>query len=195
MRNSSPRQNAATRQQGVALAVALILLIIVTLIGLAAVRGTTVQQRMTANFYDRELAFQNTEAALRAGEALIQAGPVAGVTSRDCTTTQCEANPFTDPNLNAALIQTVATTEYTAGSNAPGQPQYVVELICTNCPYTAAGASNFQQSANFQSYGTQPLGGAAFQFYRVTARSSNPGDSDYADRAVVTLQSLIVKPL
>jgi len=63
-------------QRGVALVVALILLVVITLVGLAAVRGTIMQQKMTANFYDREIAFQATEAALRQAEALVQVTPV-----------------------------------------------------------------------------------------------------------------------
>ena len=60
------RPNTRSADAGIALPVALILLLIVTLVGLAAMRGTTLQQRMTAHFYDRELAFQAAEAGLRA---------------------------------------------------------------------------------------------------------------------------------
>ncbi|HWU69280.1 MAG TPA: PilX N-terminal domain-containing pilus assembly protein [Stenotrophobium sp.] len=178
------------RQQGIVLAVALIFLIIVTLIGLAAVRGTTVQKRMMANFYDRELAFQNAEAGLRAGQALLTAGTV---NARNCLNTHCDANPFTDSTLDASLIQTAATSKYTAGSNAPGQPQFIIELICTSCP-SPGGASDFQQSANFQSYGTQPFSDSRSQFFRITARSSDPTSEEGANRAVVTLQALFAVP-
>ena len=40
---------AAPRQRGVALIVALVLLVVATLIGLAASRGTTLQERMSGN--------------------------------------------------------------------------------------------------------------------------------------------------
>src|SRR3546814_3352415 len=62
------------RQRGIVLAVALMLLVVITLIGLAAVRTTTMQQRMTANFYDREIAFQSAEAALQAGAQTLTNG-------------------------------------------------------------------------------------------------------------------------
>ena len=61
------------RQRGVALVVAMILLVIATLIGLAASRGTLLQERMSSNAYDRSLAFQRSEAALRAAEVAITA--------------------------------------------------------------------------------------------------------------------------
>lgn len=181
------------RQRGAALAVALILLLIVTLIGFAAIRSSTVQQRMTANFYDRELAFQNAEAALRAGEAALAAGVTAD-DYRACdgsSGTPCEANPFADSELDTALIRTVATADYEAGSNAPGQPQYVIELICTNC--TASEDPSECQSANCQSYGAQG-GEATAWYYRITARSGDPESDAGVNRAVVTLQAMFSVP-
>jgi type IV pilus assembly protein PilX len=185
------------RQRGIALAVALFLLILITLIGLVAIRGTTVQQRMTANFYDRQLAFQNAEAALRAGQAKLAAGITAD-DYRACdgsSGTPCPANPFTDDTLDASLITDVEAGtdagQYTAGDTAPGQPQYVIELMCTTC--TTASDPAECQSANCQSYGTQ-TGESSAWYYRITARSGNPGDADVANRAIVTLQAMFAVP-
>ncbi|MEJ0100544.1 MAG: PilX N-terminal domain-containing pilus assembly protein [Pseudomonadota bacterium] len=179
----------AQRQSGAALAVALILLILVTLIGLAAIRGVTGQQRMTANFYDREVGFQSAEAALRAGENAVVTG-TGNV--RPCIPggEHCQANPFTDPTLNAGRIQTVATGDYQAGSNAPGQPQFVVELICNDCQ--TAGAPASCQSANCGSYGAQ-TGAPTTWYYRITARSGDPAAAG-GNRAIVTLQSMYAAP-
>ena len=60
-------------QRGVALVVSLVLLLVATLIGLASVRGTNLQERMSSNMYDRSLAFQRAESALRAAEDAITA--------------------------------------------------------------------------------------------------------------------------
>lgn len=57
-------------QRGVALVIALVLLLIVTVIGLAGMQGTNLQERMSANMYDRSLAFQRAEAGLRAAEII-----------------------------------------------------------------------------------------------------------------------------
>ena len=53
------------RQSGVALIVVLILLMVMTLLGLASLRGTLMEERMSANLFDRSLAFQAAESALR----------------------------------------------------------------------------------------------------------------------------------
>lgn len=66
VRSFSPR-----RQQGATLLVALVMLIVMTLLGLASIRGTSMQERMGANMYDRSLAFQAVESALREAESSI----------------------------------------------------------------------------------------------------------------------------
>ena len=188
-RQSHSSLTMARHQRGAALAVALILLILVTIIGLAAIRGVTVQQRMTANFSDRQIGFQAAEAGLRAGEDAVAAG-TGNV--RTCTPggEHCQANPFTDPTLNAGRIQTVATSAYQAGSNAPGQPQFVVELICNDCQTTGGPAPC--QTANCGSYGAQ-TGAPTTWYYRITARSGDPAAAG-SNRAIVTLQSMYAAP-
>lgn len=172
-------------QQGIALVVALVLLLVVTLVGLAAVRGTMMQQKMSANQYDREVAFQNAEAALRTAAALVPTHPA--LIARNCRTggTVCLTNPFSD-TLPAGSIHDVATTDYTASSLAAGQPQYVIENMGNWAdPSTDTG---YGQTANAHNYGAQGLSSTAV-YYRITARSSDPAKT--GDRAVVVLQAVI----
>ena len=61
-------RGAGRRQQGVVLVVSLLMLLVLTLIGLAATRSTTLEERMTANQNDATVAFEAAEAALRDGE-------------------------------------------------------------------------------------------------------------------------------
>ena len=177
------------RQRGIALATALILLILVTLIGIAAIRAATTQQRMTANFYDRQISFQNAEAGIAAAAASLTAG---GASIHNCVgaSPACLANPFTDTNVPSTNIKTVPTTTYTAGANAPGQPQYVIQLVCSSCQDVDT-STGFNQSANAAQYGIQGVNSSGFNFYRVTARSCDPSSSTNGcnTRAVVTLQS------
>src|SRR5690606_40260651 len=60
------------RQQGASLVVVLILLLVMTLLGLAVLRGTLLEERMSANMYDRSLAFQQAESALREAEEKVR---------------------------------------------------------------------------------------------------------------------------
>ena len=176
-------------QRGVALIVSLILLVIVTVIGLAAIRSTTLQEKMASNLQDRQIALQNSEAALRVAQGLLQAN--GATVWRDCTvaTTQCDNNPSSQADT-ANAWQTVPTgtaaNQYTAGTNAAGQPQYVIEdMGFWNDRRTALGP---QQTANSAQYGAAPVTPTA-HFYRITARSADPATAP--DRATVTLQTWV----
>ncbi len=56
------------RQNGVALVISLLVLLVMTMIGLAAMRTTMLEEKMAGNMQDKMLSFQAAEAALRAGE-------------------------------------------------------------------------------------------------------------------------------
>ncbi len=176
-------------QSGAALIVALILLVIMTLLGLSSVRTVALEERMTANTYDRSLSFQAAEAGLRAGELAAQAQadaipPNSGFDSfgvyvdanDSCVASPCQnglcSTPdkdcparWLDPNfagwVNAAGLGlgTLSTT-----------PQYIVELLGDNFPCNIDDPTTGAQDCNR---------------YRVTARSHGGGD-----RAMVILQSI-----
>ena len=56
-------------QRGAVLITSLILLLVMTLIGLSAMRSTTLEERMSGNARNSEIAFQASEAVLREGES------------------------------------------------------------------------------------------------------------------------------
>lgn len=59
----------SSRERGVSLVVSLIFLIILTILGLTAMRVATLEERMSGNARDRSIAFQAAEAALRDAES------------------------------------------------------------------------------------------------------------------------------
>lgn len=188
-RFGSPMPHARQPQSGIALVVSLILLVVITLIGLAAVGTTSVQQKLTANFYDREIAFQSAEAALQAGAAALPSNPASII---NCASggNACSANPF-NGTLPAGSIQTVPTRtasgQFTTGANAAGAPQYVIENMGA---YADANANTgFGQTANASQYGAQGTSTTSI-YYRITARSADPTTAVAANRAIVTLQAM-----
>lgn len=58
-------------QRGAVLVVALVMLLLLTIIGLASIRGTTLQENMAGNLRESSLSLQAAEAALRKGEKTI----------------------------------------------------------------------------------------------------------------------------
>ncbi len=174
-------------QQGVALVVALILLVVITLVGLAAVSGTIMQNKMASNQYDRQIAFQSAESTLREASGWLADNP-DDPAIRDCTTDDnpCLTDPFTDPNKVADAVRTATAVN----SLATSSPQYVVEKVAVG----GGGAGTGCSSANAKQRGAD-INGACLDtvepasYYRITARSGDP--TNVGSRAIVTLQSVV----
>jgi len=58
-------------QRGAVLAISLMILLVMTIIGVASMGSTTLQEKMANNNKQRQIAFQAAEAALRAGEVFL----------------------------------------------------------------------------------------------------------------------------
>lgn len=67
-----PRQSFPSAQRGAVLYVALIMLILLALIGIAGMRVTGMQERMAANYLRTNQAFQNAESDARGVESAIE---------------------------------------------------------------------------------------------------------------------------
>lgn len=199
------------RQRGASLVVVLILLLIMTLLGLAVLRGTLLEERMSANMYDRSLAFQQAESALREAEDQVRNAVLAngngwvigvkcgndpshgGATGIDDA--KCGAMPsttFTGGNACAAGNLTGdcwfgATDQLTAANNSAGAPQYYVQYMGLRDSHDELGLGS---SAGSTQYGGGGGGVVQEAMYRIFARSHDP--SANGDRAVVVLQANVV---
>jgi type IV pilus assembly protein PilX len=182
-RRRQPR-SAKNAQRGVALVVALVLLVVATLIGLAGIRGTNLQERMSANMYDRSLAFQRAEAALRDAErAITNNWQIAVLGGSDCSPTSgnlCGTVPA------ASSAWTSVGDAYNVNNDKTlGRPQYHIQFMGTG---NAENLLGLDANADYGNYGNSyPPDNVAF--YRVTARSSAPADA--VDRSIVVLQSTV----
>jgi type IV pilus assembly protein PilX len=181
----APRTHARA-QRGVALVVALILLLVATLLGLAASRGTALQERMSSNSYDRSLAFQRSESALRAAEREISNDwRIVNLGGVDCTVAACPvvpANAFT--GTSATWRNTIADFDIN-NALTPDVPQYHIAFMGTG---PADGDLGQSQSAGSYNYGGTPPPDTV-AYYRVTARSSSP--TSLGGRSIVVLQSTV----
>jgi len=176
----------ARAQRGVALVVALILLLVATLIGLAASRGTTLQERMSSNSYDRSLAFQRSEAALRAAEQQITIDwRIANLGGVDCSVAACPVVPTNTFTGTSAVWRDVDATFDINNALTPDIPQYQIAFVGTG---PAEGDLGQSQNAGSYNYGGTPPPDTV-AYFRVTARSSNPATLN--GRSIVVLQSTV----
>lgn len=125
------------RQNGSVLLVSLIMLLLLTLVAVGGMQGTILQERMTGNLRDRDLAFQAAEAALRdAEESLATSVPVSFPNSNGLYRIGATNRPDwpADPADNGNGVISYS-------GDFPGvaaQPEYYVEQIDTipapGCP-------------------------------------------------------------
>ena len=172
------------KERGAVLIIGLIMMLLLTIIGLASIRGSDLQERMAGNMRDRNLAFQSAEAGLRAGEL---------VTSGLSSVAVPNANGYFE-NLNLsttvkrpALWEKVdwetATNSIKLAdstiSNVAGQPRYVIEKI--SVPFDSASQGGCIDS------GCQKKPSV---YYRVTSRGVGGASDDFGiTDSEVVLQS------
>lgn len=74
------------RQRGAVLFISLIVLIVMTIAGLAAMQGVGLDERMAGNLRDRTLAFEAAEAALREAEDVLDGAGVGSAPAASAPT-------------------------------------------------------------------------------------------------------------
>jgi type IV pilus assembly protein PilX len=65
-------------QRGVTLIITLVMLVLITLVGVASIRNSTMDEKMAGNSRDRDKAFQAAEAAVQSCLAKVQADTYPG---------------------------------------------------------------------------------------------------------------------
>lgn len=183
------RAPAYSTQQGAALLVALIMLLITTVIGLASIRGTSLSEKMSSNMYDRSLSYQGAEAALRAGEAAIEADQSLG---RDCTAANvdCPSIPGNTFSTSDSAGWTTVGAAYQVNDTLLGStPQYFIERMGTVGGTDELGIGDSANCANYAGCDQTAPNAAVF---RITGRSGTPADDG---RSVVALQITVKQNL
>ncbi|MGA9851444.1 MAG: PilX N-terminal domain-containing pilus assembly protein [Gammaproteobacteria bacterium] len=174
-------------QHGFVLIVALILLLILTVLGLAAAGSTSLEERMAGNARNNDLAFQAAEAGLKAGEACVSMALAACSTFSAGTTGGAGAYQFplaappTTPIWeqagfwsNAGNYLSYSVLNPVNVPNVTTQPEIIVEEMP---PMVMPGSS-----ISVQQFGG---GSGTFQPYRITVLGTG-GDSS----STVMLQSM-----
>lgn len=165
-----PNHHPPRRQRGVALIVSLVLLVVITLLGVASLRGVVLEERMASNQYDRSIAFQAAEAALREGEAIAESTKPTP-TGTTCTDGVCPTPAAADtPRWEDDDFDGWKAATSSLGDLAGDSPEYIIEFL----------------GADFPCDTSKPLENQNCKRYRVTARSRPDGD----ERATVMLQSV-----
>lgn len=192
-----PAQDMPVKQNGIALIMAIIMLLVATLAGIAGIRGSSLQEMLSGNLYDRAVALQAAESALKAAEIrIISTDRTALLTDRkivDCTqaATSCPAIPANAFSNNDAGWTAVADAAVTNSSlKANTNPQYFIQYLGLK---NSNAVTDTSQSAIPLQYGATGGGSGSDSpqnaTYRVIARSSQPTTNN--DRSIALVSSLI----
>jgi type IV pilus assembly protein PilX len=172
--NLITRRKYARSSRGVALIVSLILLVVMTMLGLAAVRTITQEERMASQTFDRSIAFQATEAGLREVEALVETLKPTPAAGTGCNAVdglmRCSTPAVTDTPRweDAGFTSWQAATTVGTGTLSV-TPQYFVEYLGQTFACVPGSASDPMNCKR----------------YRITARTQGG-----AGRSTVMLQSV-----
>ncbi len=186
------------QEQGIALVVALLFLVVLSMLALTAIRTNIIEEKLAGNSRDWTLAFEAAEAALREGEKDVQSGTrfigETGFDTNCITSTSGLCRPQEDGTAIWQDLEQAGNTGWLYGANvgpsiaygtyaSPNtsiasvskQPRYIIEVL------TEKGSSLVQKG-----YGSQ----GNHYVYRITARGFGASvDASGNPIARVTLQS------
>ncbi len=157
--------NFNKKQQGVALFMALVMLLILTLLGLSSIQSTSMQERMSRNARDSNLAFQGAESAIREAEIMLSNENSLVPYQAANTNGYYDVPGNGDVNLSAFDWDVAANNSRqfaTVSTNINGvaaQPKYIIEFIKT--------VVSDEDRLNIDNIG-QDTGSGRTQIFRVT---------------------------
>ena len=181
------KQQIPCKQTGVALIVALIMLLLLTIIGVTGMQTTALEERMAGNMRDKELAFESAEAALRDAENFMETVFTLGAFNADGTDGYYD-NSVRElwKNVDWKGTDTGNSNKAVAASSSiPGVEtgQYVIQYIADSEEEDASGGVNLNNIG-------QGTGGGNTSVFRITARGTGASGT-----ATVVLQSIYGRKL
>ena len=90
------------QQDGAVLVVALVILTVLTILGVSAMQGSTLEGKISSNYRLEQLIVQAGEAALLEGERLVETTDIKGLVSDACVSGYCTSRK-TDTNYSASI--------------------------------------------------------------------------------------------
>jgi len=117
-------------QRGVVLILALTILMVLTLVGVSAMKTSSLQERMSGNSRDYQVAFEAAEIALRAGEDYIKTISTTADFSSAGANGKYVARIVTSPGAwELESNWTSGNTESVTLANVSQTPEFMVEIL------------------------------------------------------------------
>lgn len=163
--------------KGTTLIITLLILFMITLLSFSAIQVTSLQEKMSANFQDKEISFNAAESALTEGEQLINS-----ISHEPTVYVQCSPYPCVE-TLKIDFDYTQQSDSWwashsTASQTSLGQlsmkPQYIIEFIRFVPDNPVIGDSSQKSSGTY--------------YYQITSRGKGA-----REESISILQSVIAR--
>ena len=173
----------SVKQKGSVLILSLIILVILTILGVSSMNSSSLQEKMSGNFRDREVAFQAAEMALAYAENYVNS-TVNSANLGNANGLYEQGNGPTSRNAFTGNGGTIS--DWWTGTDSINLPTNISE-VRTAPRFTIEAreevGSNDGTDINITSYG-ESTGGGLITSFRVTARGTG-----LSDNTIVILQT------
>jgi type IV pilus assembly protein PilX len=152
-------------QNGSVLLISLVILLILTLVGVSAMRNTTLEEKMAGNMRDKGLSFQAAEATLRAAEKYIE-NNVLSTQAFDADGSDGfydKSNMQVWKSLSWDDNDSIENSGFDSTYNVAEPPRFIVQHI--------ASIASDENTLNLGNYG-QNTGAGSVEVFLITARAT-----------------------
>ncbi|MHA7841089.1 MAG: pilus assembly PilX family protein [Gammaproteobacteria bacterium] len=149
------------QQSGGILVVSLVFLLALTVVAIASLQSSSMNERMTNNLREMNTAFHAAETAIKAGEQYIES--TATLESLEASAFLFPENALPDP-FNSTIWQTTATKSVPLGQ-LQSPPRYMIETV-------GEFKDNANTKMNITNYDSE-FGGDTVTVYRIVGRGTN----------------------
>jgi type IV pilus assembly protein PilX len=145
MKNCRKENIYLHRESGAVLIVGLIMVLLISIIGLSAIRSSNLQEAMAGNMRDRNVAFQAAESALVVGEAEVNVfAPIAPTCTGQLTCFLRSVQPYQAPQnsvvyLEGAQFNAIARESGLVLASVGTPPTFIIEELAEFIPAEGSG--------------------------------------------------------
>lgn len=152
-------------QNGSVLLISMVILLVLTLVGVSAMRNTTLEEKMAGSMRDKGLAFQAAEATLRAAEKHIESNIIstASFDTDGSDGLYDKSENYIWKAINWDDNDSIPYSDFDSAYNVSEPPRFVIQHLASIISET--------DEINLDNYG-QGTGAGKVEVFRITARAT-----------------------
>lgn len=171
------------QQQGVTLLVALVVLLVMTITGLALVRTSTLGAGVSGSLALKQAATSGADLGLETGLAKLEVLAATGTSALDANNSSLGYYASVDPKASAQSLAWGSAPVVTTNDGLGNEVRYLIHRLCSKAEaLNAAGQSCVMPQGEGCSGSSESIGSVSSctqrPMYRITAKVSGPRDTE-----------------